>query len=114
MDFRVEAAVIWPGEEEVEVEMGGEEKDLSSMGGRDPEREGERWFGREVGAGRVGSVGKAVVDEEGDALRGSRSSKLLSEEATEPSRRRFPSPSSSSGSVVKSSGCCFPPSPSIS
>jgi len=103
MDLRVDAAVEegWPGEKVVDIETGGEEKDLSRTGGREPDREGERWFGREGGVEEVGigSEGKAIVEDDGDSLRGSmeeRESMLLSEEATESSRRRAPPPSSAS------------------
>ena len=116
MDLRVAAATEegWPGEEVVEVEIGGEEKDLSRTGGREPERDGERWFGREGGVEEVGvgPEGSAVAEEDGDPVRGStreRESKLLSEEATESSRWRALPPS-----LASKKSACFVPSPSIS
>lgn len=93
MFLRVATAVVCPGEEVV-VEGAGEPEDRSRMGGRESVREGVRWLERREGTedlavGVVSSTeGKAVAEEEGQVLRRSSRSKLLSDEATESLRRR--------------------------
>jgi hypothetical protein len=97
MCLRVAAAVVWLEEEVVVIEGAGEPEDRSRMGGREPVRDGvwclERREGTEDMAVEVApsTAGRPAVEAEGEVLRGSSRSRLLSEEATESSRRRLPS-----------------------